>query len=439
MKLFYPNLLKEICVELNCAAMLALTQYNFIDGVSMTVVLVLLLAFLYIQYAFSYWKRRGIDSLAGSFPLGNFGKLCRQKCTFGDLMMEFYRSSTQPIVGVYASMRPMLVVRDLELIRRVLNKDFHSFTNRGLVFNEKVDQLTINLFLMPYDDWRRMRTHVTPAFTPGKLKAMFSTLSDCALPLHQYLEQFVDRPQSVEMRDLSARYSTNVIASIAFGIEIDCITNKDDDFRKYGRIPFDLSFMNGFRHMMSLFAPKLMETLRIRTFDKKVADFMTAIVKQNLEYRETNNVIRKDFFQLLVQLRNNGKVGIDDDWSVNANKNKTLSIEEVAAQAFLFFAAGFETTSSVISFCLYELSKHPDVQDKLHADIDRVLAANDGELNYDTLGQMKYLDWCMDGMKSYEYLYIYRDAMNNHIEYCLSVCHIFRNYANVSTISYTKS
>lgn len=48
--------------------------------------------------------------------------------------------------------------------------------------------------------------------------------------------------------------------------------------------------------------PKLLEILKMRLIDKDVEDFMINVVEQTLELREKNKVVRKDFFQLLVQL-----------------------------------------------------------------------------------------------------------------------------------------
>jgi cytochrome P450 family 6 len=57
---------------------------------------------------------------------------------------------------------------------------------------------------------------------------------------------------------------------------------------------------------------------------------------------------------------------------------------------------GFETSSSTMSLCLFELSRNPEVKKKVHEEIDSVLAAHDGEISYDSINDMKYLDCCVD-------------------------------------------
>lgn len=69
----------------------------------------------------------------------------------------------------------------------------------------------------------------------------------------------------------------------------------------------------------------------------------------------------------------------------------------VAANAFAFFVAGFETTSSTISYCLYELALNPEIQTKLREKIKQTLNANGGKLSYDTLKDMKYMDMVING------------------------------------------
>lgn len=70
---------------------------------------------------------------------------------------------------------------------------------------------------------------------------------------------------------------------------------------------------------------------------------------------------------------------------------------QIAAQVFVFFIAGFETSSTTASFALYELALNPDIQDTLRQDIDEVLEKHDGKVTYEALGEMTYLTQCIEG------------------------------------------
>jgi cytochrome P450 family 6 len=71
------------------------------------------------------------------------------------------------------------------------------------------------------------------------------------------------------------------------------------------------------------------------------------------------------------------------------------------AQATQFFLAGFETTSSTISFALYELAINQDIQRKLRKEIRNVLSKFDEEISYESLKEMEYLDMCVKGEKNF--------------------------------------
>ena len=69
----------------------------------------------------------------------------------------------------------------------------------------------------------------------------------------------------------------------------------------------------------------------------------------------------------------------------------------VAAQTFVFLAAGGETTSGAISLMLYAISQDSDVQKRVHAEIDDVLKKHDGNWCYQAVKDMTYLDLVMQG------------------------------------------
>ncbi|XP_014652559.1 PREDICTED: cytochrome P450 3A12-like [Ceratotherium simum simum] len=68
-----------------------------------------------------------------------------------------------------------------------------------------------------------------------------------------------------------------------------------------------------------------------------------------------------------------------------------LSDLEFVAQSIIFIFAGYKTTSSSLSFLIYILAIHCDVQQKLQEDIDATFP-NKAPPTYDTLVQMEYLD-----------------------------------------------
>jgi cytochrome P450 family 6 len=67
------------------------------------------------------------------------------------------------------------------------------------------------------------------------------------------------------------------------------------------------------------------------------------------------------------------------------------------AQALIFLIAGYETSGSTLSFALYELALHPEIQQSLRAEILQVLSKHDGKLTYDGMQGMSYLDRVVSG------------------------------------------
>jgi len=71
--------------------------------------------------------------------------------------------------------------------------------------------------------------------------------------------------------------------------------------------------------------------------------------------------------------------------------------DDVVGQAFQFLAAGFETSGSTMSCALYELALHPEIQNRLRAEIMRALNKHNGQLTYDGIQEMAYLDMVVSG------------------------------------------
>lgn len=191
-------------------------------------------AYFYIKNAYKYWQKRGVTSLQPIFPFGNFKKSFSMVLSPAEVMQEFYLSTDEPLLGLYGALRPILLLRDPELIRNVLVRDFQHFQDHGLYNEEKNDPLLGNLFHSSGAKWRNLRVKLSPTFTSGKMKAMFSTLVASTIPLQRYVSKSIENGELIEMRDLSARYATNVIASVRY--DLDLI-----DLRRFSRLKIHTS------------------------------------------------------------------------------------------------------------------------------------------------------------------------------------------------------
>lgn len=68
------------------------------------------------------------------------------------------------------------------------------------------------------------------------------------------------------------------------------------------------------------------------------------------------------------------------------------------AQAITFFGDGFETSSAALSFSLYALATNPDVQERVREEVESVLKRHGGELTFDGIQEMTYLDIVLSGI-----------------------------------------
>lgn len=74
-----------------------------------------------------------------------------------------------------------------------------------------------------------------------------------------------------------------------------------------------------------------------------------------------------------------------------------MTEEKIISQAILFLLAGFETSSSLLSFASYELASHPNVQEKARDEVNDVLDKYHGKVTYEALQEMNYLEMVLLG------------------------------------------
>jgi hypothetical protein len=93
-------------------------------------------------------------------------------------------------VGIFSFDKPSLLIRDLELVKNILVKDFQKFTDRTLSFEETFDPLLVKaVSVVDGQLWRHLRTNLTPVFTSRKIKMMFYLVDTSGKELAECLEK----------------------------------------------------------------------------------------------------------------------------------------------------------------------------------------------------------------------------------------------------------
>jgi cytochrome P450 family 6 len=265
--------------------------------------------YVYFRYKFSYWKKRNAPYVEPDFPFGNFRDVLFLRKSMGERFRDLYRElDGEKFGGTFTFTQPGFIFRDPDIIRAVLVKDFSSFHDRGFHSNEEVEPLSGHLFLLNGNRWRNLRVKLTPTFTSGKIRMMFPIVADCGHELGSILEESASKEETIEMKDILARYSTDVIASCAFGIQCNCLKNPDAEFRQWGRKAFEPTVKQLLIGFISELFPAVMDVLKIKTLDPDVSERFISMVEDTVNYREKTGFKRNDFMQLLIEIRNKGKV-----------------------------------------------------------------------------------------------------------------------------------
>uniref|UniRef100_A0A1B6CF87 Cytochrome P450 n=1 Tax=Clastoptera arizonana TaxID=38151 RepID=A0A1B6CF87_9HEMI len=389
------------------------------EAIIASLVLLAGLIYLFLTSNYNYWKDRGVPFNKPKLLFGSLKDQFLQKKSPNELYQGFYDEfKGHRYGGFYEIKNPILLIRDPELVEKVLIKDFTHFYNRGFPAAPKEEYLTSNLFNLEGKVWRNLRYKLTPTFTSGKLKGMFEQICNCGDELIKCIEEERKKSNTVEGKPLLAAFAFEIIASVAFGLQLDKDSEANIAFRKVVDSLFKPSRLQLFKFLAILYKPKLARKLGVRQFNKDMEATVMTLIKGTLDYRDQKNIKRNDFFQLLINLRDQEKEGKfnvytdvehspeDDviDQMKHAAKEYIEEIEDggkdevfmtdeiIAAQSFIFFTAGSESVSSTSNLALLCLSQNQEIQERAYKEIDTVLKQHDNKWSYPAMKEMTYLD-----------------------------------------------
>ncbi|XP_036150303.1 cytochrome P450 6k1-like isoform X1 [Monomorium pharaonis] len=367
--------------------MALITAYWGLDSIIVLTTLVVTV-YLYMTRKYNYWKKRGVFELPPTPIFGNFSDIMFMKKNPGYFMKDLYdQRKGMSYIGLYLLDKPCLMVCDRELVKNILIKDFNYFADRHTSPDTKDRLGYANLFFIKNPAWKTLRAKLTPTFTSGKLKKMFELMLECGKNLDTHLNslKLEGKGMDMEIKDLTAKFATDIVGITAYGLNVNSLNNPDAEFRKYGRMIFDFDFFRGFEFLSILFFPTLARWTGMKTFGKDATKFLRKVLWETLSERMNSGEKRNDLIDTLIELKKTYK---DQD----IGGGFKFEGDDLVAQAAIFFTAGYETSSTVMAFSLYELAIHSEIQNRLRREILDALHETDGKITYDMVCSLQYLD-----------------------------------------------
>nr|XP_020020896.1 thromboxane-A synthase [Castor canadensis] len=362
-----------------------------VNGTVVTVALsVVLLALLkwYSTSAFSRLEKLGIRHPKPSPFIGN---LLFFRQGFWESQMEL-RKRYGRLCGYYLGRRMYIVVSEPDMMKQVLVEKFSNFTNRlasGLEPKPVADSI---LFLRD-KRWEEVRGILTSAFSPAKLMEMTPLISQACDLLLAHLKRCAESGNAFDIQRHYCCYTTDIVASVAFGTQVDSQKSPKDPFVKHCRRFFTFSIPRPLLALILSFPSIMVPLARILPnknrdelngfFNKLIRNVIASRDQQAAEER------RRDFLQMVLDARcSTNTVGIENfdivkevltspkctvDLSPRHQPRapaQPLTEDEIVGQAFLFLIAGHEIITSALSFATYLLATHPDCQERLLKEVD---------------------------------------------------------------------
>uniref|UniRef100_A0A674N500 Cytochrome P450 3A n=1 Tax=Takifugu rubripes TaxID=31033 RepID=A0A674N500_TAKRU len=346
------------------------------------IALVITLITVYGYAPYGFFKKVGIP---GPKPWPFIGTFLNYKKGVHHFDEECYKKYGK-VWGLYDGRQPLMCIMDTGMIKTVLVKECYSnFTNRrDLGVN---GPLSDAVSIAEDEQWKRIRSILSPSFTSGRLKEMYTIMLQHSKNLLNFLNKKVEADEVIDVKDLFGPYSMDVVTSTAFSVDIDSINHPSDPFVANIKEMTQFSFLNPLVVLTVLFPflVPIFKKMNVSTFPARVLDFFYNFLRQiKSDRNKDKKKSRVDFMQLMVnaQMQEGNEEG---------SSQKGLTDNEILAQAMIFIFAGYETTSSSLGFLAYNLATNPKIQKKLQEEIDKTFPGKVPP-NYDDLMQLEYLD-----------------------------------------------
>ncbi|GJN31598.1 hypothetical protein PR202_gn00119 [Eleusine coracana subsp. coracana] len=278
---------------------------------------------------------------------------------------------------------PAILSLDLELIKQVLADRTGLFPKDFMIPVLKI-LFGNGVILINGDDWKRHRKVVLPAFNHDKLKSMTVVTS-------QVTDRMIQRWRNQIQQSGGGHQTAEIDMNLAF-----CDLTEEI----IGRVAFGTSQNHPEAREVVIAMREMQKLGTASTMDPPILWYLPT--RRNMRVRHLDKLLKTKIMSIM-QARvaaRDGKYGYGDDlvgllleaWSPEQKgKGETLTTQEVIDEWKTFFAAGQETTATLLVWAMFLLSVHPQWQDKVREEVLQECGGDGEVFNVEVLGKLKLL------------------------------------------------
>lgn len=333
------------------------------------------IGYIYYRNKFTYWERRGIVTP----PITPFIGHIKDLVVAPTIRYSSWVNKYGPVFGIYLGTEHALVISDADLLTDILITNFKNFSDRRV--GSGIPLSNQNIISQNGIQWKHDRTIMSPTFTSGKMKMMYPLMQEAYKLLEAEVEIFAKSGCEVTFKSVFGKLTTMIIARCAFGAHVDAYNDGNNELLRMLKKFFTFTKLRNFGRF---FLPESIKKLiGFTSVDREAIEYLGKLCTEVIRKRKQNGHgcgEYKDLLQLLIETNEN-----------NSTEQKGFSEIKIVANAILFFIAGFETTSTLLNWTTYALAMNPLIQERLYKEVKEVFDQK-GELDYETLVELKYLD-----------------------------------------------
>uniref|UniRef100_A0AAV2LKC8 aromatase n=1 Tax=Knipowitschia caucasica TaxID=637954 RepID=A0AAV2LKC8_KNICA len=339
---------------------------------------------------------RSIPEIGTTFPIiGNAHQLKTKSGEFFnqivELTTEYY---TLPLFKIWIGTIPFVILFHHETVESILNNPIHM--EKAYAYTFLHPWLGTGLLTSTGKKWRQRRKMLTPTFH-------FSILTDFMEVMNEQSEILVEKLQNKAGKEVFDCYpyvtlcALDIICETAMGKKIYAQSNYESE---YVKCVYKMSDIVSRRQRLPWYWPDLLyysigdgkehdKMLKVlHSFTQKVIKERAENISNSESDSETDLKKRRAFLDMLLKTTD--------------EEGNSMSHQDIQEEVDTFMFEGHDTTAASMNWILHLVGSHPEVQRKVHQELDEVFGTSDRPVNTEDLKKMRYLECVIkEGLRLY--------------------------------------